>query len=111
MTKLRRTMACGFRIEESMSIDKAKDFAKMDKLKDKIISIDKIFSLYPSIKVSDAQARRFKNGGSLDLMRTSIRNNYRDKEKFRVYNQEKFLGLGITSREKEQLLIYKLFWC
>lgn len=109
MTKLRRTMACGFRIEESMSIDKAKDFAKMDKLKDKIISIDKIFSLYPSIKVSDAQARRFKNGGSLDLMRTSIRNNYRDKEKFRVYNQEKFLGLGITSREKEQLLIYKLF--
>lgn len=111
MTKLRRTMACGFRIEESMPIDEAKDLAKINKLKDRIINIDKIFSLYSRAKVSKAQAIRFKNGGSLDLMRINIKNSFRDKEIFRVYNQDEFLGLGIVSIEKGQLLIYKLFCC
>ena len=109
MTNLKRTMACGFKIDESLTINKARKLSEIGKLNEKVIGIDKIFMMYRYVNVSEAQAKRFKNGGSLDLLRTNIKNNYRDKEKFRVYNKEKFLGLGIASKVEEQLLIYKLF--
>ena len=109
MTNLKRTMACGFKIEESLTINEARKLSEIGKLNEKVIGIDKIFMLYRYVNVSEAQAKRFKNGGSLDLLRTNIKNNYSDKEKFRVYNKEKFLGLGIASKVEEQLLIYKLF--
>ena len=109
MTNLKRTMACGFKIEESLTINEARKLSEIGKLNEKVIGIDKIFMMYRYVNVSEAQAKRFKNGGSLDLLRTNIKNNYSDKEKFRVYNKEKFLGLGIASKVEEQLLIYKLF--
>lgn len=109
MTNLKRIMACGFKIEESLTINEARKLSEIGKLNEKVIGIDKIFMLYRYVNVSEAQAKRFKNGGSLDLLRTNVKNNYSDKEKFRVYNKEKFLGLGIASKVEEQLLIYKLF--
>ena len=109
MTNLKRTMACGFKIEESLTINEARKLSEIGKLNEKIIGVDNIFKIYKYVNVSEAQAKRFKNGGSLDLLRTNIKNNYSDKEKFRVYNKEKFLGLGIASKVEDQLLIYKLF--
>lgn len=109
MTNLKRTMACGFKIEESLTINEARKLSEIGKLNEKVIGVDNIFKIYKYVNVSEAQAKRFKNGGSLDLLRTNIKNNYSDKEKFRVYNKEKFLGLGIASKVEEQLLIYKLF--
>lgn len=109
MTNLKRTMACGFKIEESLTINEARKLSEIGKLNEKVIGVDNIFKIYKYVNVSEAQAKRFKNGGSLDLLRTNIKNNYSDKEKFRVYNKKKFLGLGIASKIEEQLLIYKLF--
>ena len=109
MTNLKRTMACGFKIEESVTISEAKELNEVSRLNERVIGIDKIFRIYKYINVSEAQAKRFRNGGSLDLLRTNVKNNYSDKEKFRVYHKGEFLGLGIASREMAQLLIYKLF--
>lgn len=109
MTNLKRTMACGFKIEESITISEAKELNEVSRLNERVICIDKVFRIYKYINVSEAQAKRFRNGGNLDLLRTNIKNNYSDKEKFRVYYKGKFLGLGIASRKMAQLLIYKLF--
>ena len=109
MTNLKRTMACGLKIGNSITISEAKELSAEGRLNEKVIDIDNIFKIYKYVNVSEAQARRFKNGGSLDLFRTNIKNNCMDKEIFRVYYNKKFLGLGISSKTMSQLLIYKLF--
>jgi tRNA pseudouridine55 synthase len=57
------------------------------------------------------QAKRFSNGGALDISRTALREkDPADKQIFRVReNTSGFLGLGICSKEKNQIKIYKLF--
>lgn len=107
MTDLKRTMACGFRIDDSVSIDKLKSVSESE-IEKYVVGVESIFN-YPSVNISESQSKRFKNGGSLDLFRTSLKDNCEDNGKFCVYYKEKFLGLGIISKKEQELKIYKLF--
>lgn len=94
MTKLRRTEAAGFTLGECVSLDelqKRKDCGKG--FDDLIISLEKIYEGYPKVYVSEAQARRFSNGGSLDTER--IKNAPIKGVTAGVYSENGvFLGLG-----------------
>ena len=63
------------------------------------------------IAVSQAQAKRFANGGALDISRTALaKKDFADGDIFRVGQREGgFLGLGIADKEANLLKIYKLF--
>lgn len=92
MTDLRRTKANGFSIENAVTLEQLADAADNGNLNDIVISVDKALEEYPVIKVSTAQAKRFSNGGELDLQRLKYP---RMLGFFRVYDPEdKFLGLG-----------------
>lgn len=109
MTSLKRTEACGFRIEDSITIDLARTLVNEDKIQNKIIPLDVPFYCYKPIKITENQGIRFSNGGSLMLERTSISDSECDKSILRVYdNKDKFLGLGIVNKEKKELAIFKL---
>ena len=62
---------------------------------------------YKKVLVTEHQSIRFKNGGALSLERLSI-DNPQDKEIFRVFDEDEFLGLGIVNLEKSQLKILRL---
>lgn len=110
LTELCRTSACGFNIDDSITIEDAKILASKNLISSKLIEIDKLFNCYRAIKISISQSQRFKNGGSLDISRISIEPNINDKTILRVYgDDDSFIGLGIICREKNELLIYKLF--
>lgn len=66
MTALRRTEAAGFTIEDCIPID---DAIAKETLLGRVLPIESVFTPYPAITVSEAQAVRFKNGGALDLKR------------------------------------------
>jgi tRNA pseudouridine55 synthase len=66
MTALRRTLSNGFSIEDAHTEDELKNAADVSQF---IIPVDKALEDYPSIKVSEAQAKRFRNGGELDSSR------------------------------------------
>lgn len=111
MTDLRRTQACGFSVDECISLDEAKRLAETGRLESALHSVESLFDTYNIIKISQAQSKRFSNGGALDLNRTALKNqNVRDKTIFRVSdNNGGFIGLGIVDAENRLLKIYKLF--
>ncbi len=110
LTELCRTSACGFNIDDCITIENAKTLASKNLISSKLIKTDKLFNLYKAIKVSIGQSVRFKNGGPLDIFRTSIEPNIKDKTIIRVYgDDDSFIGLGIICKEKNELKIYKLF--
>ena len=111
MTGLRRVEACGFSINDCLTLDELKDLKEQGEIAKALRSAESLFSVYPALYISPMQAKRFSNGGALDVSRTSLRDkDPSDKQIFCVReNTAGFLGLGIFSKEKNQIKIYKLF--
>ena len=92
MTALRRTKANGFGIENAVTLEELSAAAGNGTLEELITPVDKALEGYPVIKVSAAQAKRFLNGGELDLQRLKYP---RMLGYFRIYDPEnRFIGLG-----------------
>lgn len=111
MTGLRRTSACGFDISDCITLDKARELAENSKLEERLLSVESLFESLGYVSVSDAQAKRFSNGGALDIDRTYLKKlDVNDGDIFRVKDRENnFLGLGVVDLEKRLLKIFKLF--
>ena len=111
MTDLRRISACGFDIENCITLDKARELAENGALEERLKSVESLFETLGFVSVSDAQARRFSNGGALDIDRTFLKNReLKNGELFRVKDRKNnFLGLGTIDANNRLLKIYKLF--
>lgn len=111
MTDLRRTEACGFTLDKCLTLDELKEIKKNGSISDVLTSVEDLFLIYPKLNISSAQAKRFSNGGALDISRTALRNTeITDKQIFRVCeNGVMFIGLGITDADNNMLKIHKLF--
>ncbi len=92
LTELRRTKANGFEISQAVTLEKLEEAVKNGEIENVLIPVDKALEEYPIIKVSEAQAKRFRNGGELDLQRLKYP---RMLGIFRIYDPEdNFIGLG-----------------
>lgn len=114
MTKLRRTLACGYGIEAAIpleSLRQLKDSQGIEAVLSLVKPTETVFTPYRAVYVSAAQAKRFKNGGGLDIARTQLaKQDKEDGEIFRVYEREGgFMGLGRVKLEKAELGFLKLF--
>lgn len=97
MTKLRRTKSNGFDIKNAVSLDSLSEMP-FEKAAERIIKIDAALSAYPEISVSEAQAKRFLNGGELSLDR--LKPIEAADGLYRVYSEDgRFLGVGEIQRE------------
>jgi tRNA pseudouridine55 synthase len=106
MTSLERTYASGFSIEDCVTLeelqsrrDEGRDFD------DLIFCVEDLYRSYLKVSVSEAQARRFSNGGELDIKR--IRKAPPAGETVCVYFENEFLGLGCN--DGESLRIVRLY--
>lgn len=107
MTSLCRTKACGFSLNESISMDELKSLTPAD-IKARLLPIERLFESYRAVTVSEAQSVRFKNGGALGLERLrALPEDATEGEIFRVKFVDKFLGLGII--KETELKIFKNF--
>ena len=108
MTALRRTMACGFNLEQAFTLDEIKKLSESGELESTLLSTESLFYTYPELWVSDAQAKRFSNGGELDITRTKLAaKNIPDGAIYRIKGTKTFLGLGIV--RDSVIKIYKHF--
>lgn len=95
MTGLRRTEACGFSLNQALTLDEVKKLAADGMLEEKLQSTESLFESYPRVFLTEAQARRFKNGGEISCLRTKLaEENLSGGEVFRVCSGKTFLGLG-----------------
>ncbi|WBY64404.1 tRNA pseudouridine(55) synthase TruB [Thermocaproicibacter melissae] len=109
MTSLRRTRAAGYSLSDAVTLEQAKALAAEGRIAERVLPVESLFTSYPAVTVSAAQAVRFSNGGALDLSRTSLRSaQLSDGSRFRVLSPENvFLGLGEV-RDKN-LAVLRLF--
>lgn len=111
MTSLERVCACGYSIEDALDFLKAKEEQNREKLIEKIMPVESLFTVYGYVAVSEPQARRFSNGGELDIDRTFLgRKGCKDGEIYRIKTKDGvFLGLGRVDKEKNVIKFYKKF--
>ncbi len=106
MTALERTSAMGFTLEDCVTIEQLQ--ARKDNgvgFDDIVINAEEILSNYQAISVTEAQAKRFSNGGALDIKR--IKAKICKDTLYRVYSHDGvFLGLGIAT--DDELKVEKL---
>ncbi len=109
MTALRRTRACGFGIDDALSLDELKMLAEEEKIESALRPLDGLFSEYRKVNVSNAQMNRYLNGGELALERLHLKFN-EDGERIRVYSPDGkiFLGLGQVDTAEKQMKILKI---
>lgn len=108
MTSLCRTSACGFTLENAITIEQAKELANADNLESVLHSVEGVFTPYRQVAITQPQAKRFCNGGQLDLSRLKIKNLV-DGEIIRVKQDDRFIGLGKVDFANNWLSIHKLF--
>ncbi len=108
MTALRRTQACGFTLDDCITLDRVTELAGNGELEAYVKSAESLFEQCRYICISDAQANRFSNGGALDIARTFLaKSTVKNGEIFRVKNRaDKFLGLAAADTETGQLKIH-----
>ncbi len=113
MSALLRTKACGFSLEDSITLEELEESKIRNKISEKIINIDSLFICYKRINITAKQSIRFKNGNFISASRVfDLKNiSYADGEIFRIYSDENvFLGLAKLSKENDKLTIFKLLY-
>lgn len=106
MTDLRRTKANGFEIRNAVTLEQLEEAVNGGKISDLLIPVDRALEEYPVIKISEAQAKRFRNGGELSLERLRYP---RMLGYFRVYDPDgNFIGIGEIG-QKDCLEIKRVF--
>lgn len=110
MTSLERTSACGYTLQNAFTLEELKELREKGEIESVILSTESLFETYKEVAVSEAQAKRFANGGALGVERLRNMPTLADGEICRVVHREKnFWALGILSEEKGELRVYKQF--
>jgi len=96
MSGLRRVEASVFTIDQCLTVEQARECAENGTLEQHILPLEAVFLPYPSVTVTEAQAKRFRNGGMLDLIRMPWKNGVVPSGYVRVYDPVGgFVGLGL----------------
>lgn len=111
MTGLVRTSACGFTLDEAITLEQLKVYAENGQINEHIKDIESLLESYDELVVSDKQAHRFKNGNPLDVERTVLKDIApKDGTIYRVKSPfGEFLALGVVNLEQGLIKIYKHF--
>lgn len=111
MASLRRTRACGFSLEQAVSLDEARALAAQNQLESRVLPVESLFEEYPAVSVTAAQSVRFQNGGALALERLRLNSGpFAPNARVRVNSPEgEFLGLGRVDAETRELAVLRLF--
>lgn len=106
LSRLRRTFANGFSLEDCVTFEELEEIVKNGEIEDRIKATDSVLEVYPEVTVTEAQSKRFSNGGGLFTQR--IRG-FKGNGIYRVYsNKNEFLGLGKAEENSETLEIARL---
>ncbi len=105
MTSLIRTSANGISLDRCVTLGKLEELKAENRLSEAVIPVDKLLA-YPAVYVTEAQAKRFSNGGELALERIKCKKS--DGLRLVYSPEEVFLGVGEVSLESGALKVKKV---
>lgn len=98
LSSLRRTAAHGVKIAQCKTLEEITE--------NDIVPLDTLLP-YPDVTVSEAQAKRFCNGGALERKRLHTET---ENGLYKVYSPEKeFLGLGEVTEGSDEMAIKRIY--
>ncbi len=107
LTSLRRTASNGFSIDKSLTLEEIEKHLENEDIEKYILPIENALKSYEAVTVSEAQGKRFRNGGELDLNRI-----HKDfcNSLYRIFAPDgSFLGLGEADTENNSLKPKRVF--
>lgn len=107
MIELRRTESNGFNEKNSLTIEKLKKLEVNELIKDYILLTEHLFKNLRTVNISEAQEKRFRNGGALSIDRIYSDFSLNEKEHIKLYSKNQFVGLGCVSLEKKEIKVLK----
>lgn len=93
MDNLQRMQSGDFKIENSMDFEEIEKEG-IKKLENNCITIEEIFKNSPKVELNNNQLSKFLNGVKLKIKEISEKENI-----YRIYSQEKFIGIGIVENQ------------
>lgn len=103
LSELRRTFAVGVDEKNCITPEKLRECPDPSA---RLLGVDALLREYPAAFVSPAQARRFSNGGALDLARLKAAG---EAGLYRVYSPEnEFLGVGEIAAGGEEMKVRRV---
>lgn len=106
MTSLRRIKANGVTIDSCHTLGELEKMKERGELERALMPVDS-FIKYPEIRVTAPQAKRFSNGGGLDINRFGGK---KEPGLYNVYSPEgRFLGIGEIDEERTELKVKRVF--
>ncbi len=106
MTSLRRIKANGVTVDRCYTLEELSEMKEKGNIADSVHGVDTFIS-YDKIKVSEAQAKRFSNGGGLDCNRFGGK---KGPGLYCVYAPDgKFLGVGEIDTDKKELSVKRVY--
>lgn len=110
MASLRRTEACGFTLEDALTLEETAARMEAGTLETSLLPAEQLFAGYPSLKLNEIQTRMFLNGVRLDLGRIQGALALSAGTPWRIYSsQGQFLGLGKSFPAQQELRLLKFF--
>ena len=112
MEKLIRTKVGEFRIEDSITLEKAQTLADENQIESKIKPVDHLFLQYPMVKTKTmADHKLAGNGNPLSLKNIDLDDSYQtDGQWVRLYDiNDRFIGIYQYSNEKKRIAPVKMF--
>lgn len=100
LTTLTRTKTAGFSLDKCIDLDSLTP----ENIQQYVLPCDLVVEYLSSVSISEKQAIRFCNGGELSLDRIKY-DEFVDNAVYRVYFENRFLGLGKTDLSKNLLKI------
>lgn len=108
MTSLVRTAACGFTLSDCVTLEQLQETANSGgSFTEFVRPIESVFEGFPSVKLSPAQERMYRNGVKLSLDRIKISGN---GDTVKVYGNGGFIGTALPDRENGILRVHKNFY-
>ncbi len=106
LAQLCRTFAAGFPLKQCVTLEQAQQLKEENRFHECLIPLEEALEVYPMVSVTQAQAKRFSNGGGLSLDRLSLPQ--RAEGYIRVFREGLFLGLGEVRSDLQELSVKRV---
>lgn len=107
MTSLVRTRACGFGLDDCVTLEQLQSAAGDGDFSPFVKPIEEVFAYLPSVRLSSAQEKMYRNGVKLDLNRLRFDST---AERAAVYGESGFIGTALPDRAEGVLRVDKSFY-
>lgn len=115
MQSLVRTRVDRFVLAEAKTLSEIEQYRDEERLFELVVLVDEVFEMYPAVYIRPEAAKLLDNGNPLYPKQTDmaagVKNQWKDGQKFRIYNAQKiFCGIYAYHEKEKRLKPEKIFY-